>query len=130
MTHGFNVKLAFMMLPFIIGGLVIVDHGNKTTTETSYYISSLSLDVNQASRAIRSHRGIENSLHYVLDVTFKEDSLCLSAKHSAQIMAILRRLCFNLAKLSPLTGSMKSRLQKAAWSDDARDALIKGWVKV
>ena len=107
-----------------------VDHGNKTTTETSYYISSLSLDVNQASRAIRSHWAIENSLHYVLDVTFKEDSLCLSAKHSAQIMAILRRLCFNLAKLSPLTGSMKSRLQKAAWSDDARDALIKGWVKV
>lgn len=103
-----------------------VDHGDKTTHEVSYYISSLPVEVGKVAPAIRSHWGIENSLHYVLDVTFKEDSLCLSSKYSAEIMALLRRLSFNLAKLSPLKGSMKSRLQQVAWSDKARDALLLG----
>ncbi len=71
---------------------------NKRTTEVCFYISSLESDATVLAKAIRSHWGIENSLHWVLDVTFNEDHSRLRTGHGPENMGLLRRLCLNLLK--------------------------------
>lgn len=57
---------------------------NKTQTETQFYLSSLPCDAKLISRAIRQHWGIENQLHWVLDVTFNEDKSRIRQGHSPE----------------------------------------------
>jgi predicted transposase YbfD/YdcC len=70
----------------------------KTSIETQYYISTLALNVSRFESAVRSHWAIENSLHWVLDVTFGEDSCRIAKDHSAENLAILRRTVLNLLR--------------------------------
>jgi predicted transposase YbfD/YdcC len=65
---------------------------NKTTREVQFYLSSLACDAVAIGRAIRAHWGIENQLHWVLDVTFGEDGSRIRTGHSPENMALLRRL--------------------------------------
>lgn len=103
---------------------------NKTTqqetTETAYYISSLEINPKQANHAVRKHWAIENSLHYVLDVSFREDDSRIRQQYATENMAVLRRLALNLIKLADLKLSVKKTLKKCAWSDETRDLIIKG----
>ncbi len=62
----------------------------QTTEETRYYISSCRGTVSELAGAIRGHWGIENSLHWSLDVTFGEDAHCLRKDHGPENMAALR----------------------------------------
>jgi predicted transposase YbfD/YdcC len=71
---------------------------NKTTTEASFYLSSLSSSTEKNSGAIRSHWGIENSLHWTLYVTFCEDESRIRKQNSPENFALLRRLAINLLK--------------------------------
>ena len=73
------------------------EHG-KTTVETRYFISSLSKDAQQFAQIIRSHWQIENSLHWVLDVQFNEDHSRVRKDHSAENLAVVRHIAFNLLK--------------------------------
>ena len=100
--------------------------GDKHTTETSYYISSLPINPAQVAKSIRQHWGIENSAHWVLDMTFKEDDSRIRRGDAPENMATFRRFALNLAKLSPIKDSMKGKLKQAAWSDDVREKLIFG----
>lgn len=70
----------------------------KTSSEIQFYISSLSLDVARFEHAVRSHWSIENSMHWVLDVTFNEDGCRIGKDHSAENLAILRRTALNLLR--------------------------------
>lgn len=70
----------------------------KTTTERRYFLSSLSLDVETFARAVRGHWGIENKLHWVLDVCFREDYSHARSGHAAENLATLRRLTLNMLK--------------------------------
>jgi len=70
----------------------------KTTTERRYYLSSLNLDVASFARAVRGHWGVENKLHWVMDVCFREDQSRARAGHAAENLATLRRLALNLLK--------------------------------
>jgi len=70
----------------------------KTTTERRYFLSSLSLDVETFARAVRGHWGIENKLHWVLDVCFREDYSRARSGHAAENLATLRRLTLNMLK--------------------------------
>ncbi|EGK15484.1 ISPg6 transposase, partial [Psychrobacter sp. 1501(2011)] len=79
-----------------------------------------------ANKTVREHWRIENSLHYVLDVTFKEDDSRIRLKNATENMAILRRLALNLIKISDKKGSVKSILKQCAWNDEVRDLIIMG----
>lgn len=70
----------------------------KSSIERRYFLSSLPLDAQRFANAVRGHWGIENSLHWSLDVTFREDDSRARAKNAAQNMATLRRIALNLIK--------------------------------
>jgi len=72
--------------------------GDKISHETRYYISSLPSDINKISYAIRSHWSIENSLHWVLDVSFNEDQSRIRKGNAPQNIAIVKHTVLNLLK--------------------------------
>lgn len=72
--------------------------GGKTTVERRYCLPSLPLDVETFARAVRGHWGVENKLHWVLDVWFREDQSRARAGHAAENLATLQRLALNLLK--------------------------------
>lgn len=72
--------------------------GDKTSTEVRYYIGSLRGSVRDYAQVIRGHWGIENSLHWVLDVTFREDASRARAEHGAENVAWLRRMAVSLLR--------------------------------
>lgn len=73
--------------------------GEKTSIEFRYYISSLPADSKLLARSIRSHWGVENNLHWVLDVVFAEDYCRIRKDFGAENFAILRHISLNLLKL-------------------------------
>ena len=81
-------------------GLVeaIREIGATRTVERRYYLSSLALDVATFARAVRGHWGVENKLHWVLDVQMREDQSRARARYAAENLATLRRLALNLLK--------------------------------
>jgi predicted transposase YbfD/YdcC len=91
----------------------------KTSTECRYYISSLPADAEQLAEAVRGHWGIENAMHWVLDVAFREDESRIRAGHAASNMGIVRRIALNLLKkdTSVKLGVANKRL-KAAWDEN------------
>lgn len=70
----------------------------EATTERRYYLSSLPLDVPTMARAVRGHWGIENKIHWVLDVSFREDDSRARSGYAAENLATLRRLALNMLK--------------------------------
>lgn len=88
------------------------------TTTTRYYLSSLPGTARPIARAVRSHWGIENSLHWVLDVAFREDDNRTHTGHSAENLALIRKLALNLLRLEPTRkhGVKASRL-RAGWDE-------------
>jgi len=91
----------------------------SATSERRYYISSLPADAKVIGDSVRSHWGIENSLHWVMDVTFHEDYARNRKDHSAANMATMRHFALNLIKRDKNTkGSIKGKRKRAGWSDD------------
>jgi predicted transposase YbfD/YdcC len=68
----------------------------KTSSETSYYITSLKSEAKTIARAVRGHWGIENSLHWVLDIAFREDESRIRKDHAPANFAIIRHMALNL----------------------------------
>lgn len=87
----------------------------KVTEETRYFLSSAELTPERAAEAVRAHWGIE-SLHWVLDVTFKEDLSRLRRGHGARNMALVRRLAFNLLRAGKGRRSIKTARKAAGWN--------------
>jgi predicted transposase YbfD/YdcC len=86
--------------------------------ETRYYISSAVLTAARAAEAVRSHWAIENSLHWVLDVTFADDQSRLRTGHGAKNMAIVRHFAINLVRTVNDKRSIKLRRKCAGWDLD------------
>jgi predicted transposase YbfD/YdcC len=91
---------------------------NKTTTEVHFYLSSLAPDAGRHAQVIRSHWSVENSLHWVLDVTFNEDASRIRQGYASQNMALLRRLCVSLLKREPSKISLAMKRYTAALDND------------
>jgi len=87
---------------------------DKTRADTRYYISSATLSAQDAANAVRSHWRIE-SMHWVLDVTFKDDLSRVRTGHGAQNMAIVRHFAFNLVRAMTDKRSLKARRKRAGW---------------
>lgn len=83
--------------------------------ETRYYVSSAVLSATKAAEAVRSHWAIENSLHWVLDVTFGDDRSRLRTGHGAKNMAVVRHFAINLLRTANDKQSIKLRRKCAGW---------------
>jgi len=86
--------------------------------EAAYYLLSTPLSPARFGQVARGHWGIENSLHWVLDVTMNEDQSRNRKDHAPQNLALLRRWALNTCKLEGSKGSMKGKLKRAGWNDD------------
>lgn len=92
--------------------------GQGTSVQRRYYITSLEPDAEALARAIRGHWSIENSLHYVLDVSFGEDDSRIRRDHGAENVSRLRRMALNLLKAADKhtkRKSIKGRRKIAGW---------------
>ncbi len=95
-----------------------VQHWNKITNEVHFYITSLKSDANKIGSAIRQHWGIENSVHWVLDVTFHEDECRIRSLHSPQNFALLRRIALNaLQRETSFNRSILQKTRRAAMNN-------------
>ncbi len=89
------------------------------SVEFRYYIGSFVGTAEEYLSAIRSHWGIENSLHWVLDVVFREDESRHHAGHSGENLALLRRLAISLLKQEKTTdASLKTKRLRCGWDDE------------
>ena len=92
--------------------------GNQVTAETRYYISSVPADARVLLQAVRSHWGIENSLHWVLDMAFREDESRVRTGHAAHNLSLLRRMALNLLRRETTAkGGIAARRKQAGWND-------------
>jgi predicted transposase YbfD/YdcC len=90
--------------------------GGKRTVERRYYLSSLPLGVETFARAVRGHWGVENKLHWVLDVWFREDQSRARVGYAAENLATLRRLALNLLKREKTKKrGIKGKQLNASW---------------
>ena len=91
--------------------------GGKQTMERRYYLSSLPLGVETFGRAVRGHWGVENKLHWVLDVQMREDQSRARAGYAAENLATLRRLALNLLKREKTKKrGLKGKQLNASWN--------------
>ena len=97
--------------------LVCVRDG-KETADTRYYISSLPMGVKLFAHAVRSHWGIENSCHWSLDMTYREDESRIREAHLRENFAWLNRFTLSLLKQHPGKESIVMKRRSCGWSDD------------
>jgi len=93
--------------------------GDETTSEFAYYIASLPATAEPILEATRSHWGIENSLHWILDIAFREDESRLRKGNGPQNFAVLRHIALNLLKQEKTAKcGIKAKRLKAAWDEN------------
>jgi predicted transposase YbfD/YdcC len=105
--------------------LVCVREG-KETAETRYYISSLPVGVKLFAHAVRSHWGIENSCHWSLDMTYREDESRIREPHLRENFAWLNRFTLSLLKQHPGKDSIAMKRRACGWSDDFLTEVLAG----
>jgi predicted transposase YbfD/YdcC len=99
----------------------------EVETEIRYFLSSCRDDPIVLGRAIRQHWAIENALHWVLDVTFREDDSRVRDQRAARNLAVLRRMAINLVGRDGSTkASVRAKRKRAAWNDDDMLQLLAG----
>jgi predicted transposase YbfD/YdcC len=89
----------------------------KTSDETRYYISSRKARAKPFLEAVRSHWGIENPCHWVLDVAFQEDHHRLREGHAAENLALIRKMTLAMLKKAKAKCGIKNKRLKAGWDD-------------
>jgi len=111
-----------------LSGLVcvenLIEEKGKTTQERRFYITSRPMNAKEALHAVREHWRIENSLHWVLDITFKDDLSRVRKGHGAKNMAVVRHFAINLVRNAKDKKSIKTRRKLAGWSTDYMISLL------
>jgi len=98
--------------------------GGKETFEVAHYICSRRGSAEELGSATRGHWGIENGLHWVLDVIFREDDSRLKDRTAAENLGMLRRVVASLLRQDHSKGSVSGKLLRAAWDDEFRLHLL------
>jgi predicted transposase YbfD/YdcC len=111
-------------------GMVIFQciRDGKETLEVRYYISSLAVSVKRFAHAVRSHWGIENTCHWSLDVTYREDESRIRDKALRENFAWLNRFTLSLLKQHPGRDSLAMKRRSCGWSDNFLLQVLKGEV--
>jgi predicted transposase YbfD/YdcC len=109
-------------------GLVIVEScreiSGKIERETRYYITSMSMTAVHLGHVIRSHWAIENSLHWVMDMMFRDDECRVRTDHAPANFATIKHMAINLLRRPPGKQSLRGRRKAASWDDDFLASLI------
>jgi predicted transposase YbfD/YdcC len=100
--------------------------GKKNESSAHYYLTSLRVGAAELAGYIRNHWGIENGLHWVLDVSFREDESRTCSGHTGANLGMLRRVALALLKRTGTKGSIQTRRMKAAWDDDYLRKVLQG----
>ena len=112
-------------LAAIVEVSLTTERNGTSSTYCRYYICSLAMSAKAALYAVRSHWGIENKLHWVLDVVFKEDHARVRSGNGAKNMAIVRHIITNLLRQAQGKASLKVKRKKAAWSVEFLEKLLR-----
>jgi predicted transposase YbfD/YdcC len=109
-------------------GVVMVESrreiGDKIERETRFYITSLVWLAHQLGPAIRSHWAVENSLHWVMDMVFRDDECRIRTDHAPANFTTLKHIAHNLIRRAPRKDSLRLKRKVAAWDDDFLASLI------
>ena len=117
--RDFPLRKAWPSVKAIGMAVRITEKSDGTTSDdVRYFIVSRYLSGPRFAQAVRGHWGIENSLHWVLDVTFNEDQSRTRNRHMADNLSWLRRFAISLLKQHPSKHSMKGKSRIAGWSND------------
>ena len=92
--------------------------GSKIETETRFYIASLTDTAERIASAVRGHWAVENSLHWVMDMVFRDDDCRVREGHAAANFVTLKHMAHNLARRAPGKMSIRARRKAAAWDDE------------
>lgn len=96
----------------------------KTTRETRFYITSLLSQADVIGPMIRAHWAIENSLHWVMDMVFRDDECRVRTDNAPANFATFRHMAYNLARKAPGKDSIRLRRKTAAWDDEYLASLV------
>ena len=100
--------------------------GGQVSCERRYYSTSLAGEARQVAEAVRAHWGIENQLHWVLDVTFREDDSRVRRDYAPANLATLRQFSLCLLRRHPAPKSVKGKRFRAALDDNFRAKVVFG----
>ncbi len=100
--------------------------GETETVERRFFINSIQADAERFAHAVRGHWGVENSLHWRLDVVFGEGASRIRKGNAPAIMTSIRHLCMNLFEQEPSSLRLSKKRRKAAWNDDFRAKVVFG----
>ncbi len=93
--------------------------GDEVGIETRYFVTSLPADGVRFAQAVRQHWGVENALHWVLDVSFDEDACRIRKDKGAQTFSVLRHIALNLLRReNSHKRGIKARRKRAGWDRD------------
>ena len=99
--------------------------GKEPTIECRYYLVSLDGNVERFAQSVRSHWGIENQLHWVLDVAFNEDASRIRKDHAPENFALIRHIAVNLLRQDNSTKvGLKAKRLKAGWNNDYLSTIL------
>ena len=122
-----NVSITFSIAPtwdawlglltlVMVTRVVTCKATGAVSREVAYYISSLRPNARRIGQALRGHRSIEDGLHWVLDVVFREDARRLYDRRAAENVAFLNRLALSILRGDPTKGSLKVKRKRAGWN--------------
>ena len=109
-------------------GIVIIDSerevDDKVSRETRFTITSCALDAEQLAAIIRSHWAIENSLHWTMDMVFRDDECRVRTDHAPANFTTIKHMAYNLIRKASSKDSLRVRRKAAAWDDAFLASLI------
>ena len=106
------------------------EQGDKYSSEAHYFIGSRVMSAQAYGEALRGHWGIENHLHWQMDVVFREDDSRVQRRHGAENLALIRRMALGLLQQNPAKMSLPCKRLAAACDTGFLEEILSGGCKL